>query len=40
MPAASAPAPAPAPVEEVKVETRVTEIPQENNSASEEVDKW
>jgi hypothetical protein len=40
MPAASAPAPAPAPVEEVKVETRITEIPQENNSASEEVDKW
>jgi hypothetical protein len=40
IPAASAPAPAPAPVEEVKVETRVTEIPQENNSASEEVDKW
>lgn len=40
MPAASAPAPAPAPVEEVKVETRATEIPQENNSATEEVDKW
>ena len=40
MAAASAPAPAPAPAEEVKVETRVTEIPQENNSASEEVDKW
>ncbi len=40
MPVASAPAPAPAPVEEVKVETRTTEIPEQNNSASEEVDKW
>lgn len=42
MPAAvSAPA-APAPVEEeeVKVETRSTEIPQQDNSATEEVDKW
>ncbi len=41
MPAAvSAPA-APAPVEEeVKVETRNAEIPQQDNSASEEVDKW
>jgi hypothetical protein len=29
-----------APVEEVKVETRTTEITQENNSATEEVDKW
>jgi len=41
---ASAPTPAPvhesAPVEEVKVETRTTEITQENNSATEEVDKW
>ena len=42
MPAAvSAPAaPAPAEVEEVKVETRSAEIPQQDNSASEEVDKW
>jgi hypothetical protein len=42
MPAAvSAPA-APAPVEEeeVKVEPRSAEIPQQDNSASEEVDKW
>jgi len=42
MPAAvSAPA-APAPVEEeeVKVETRSAELPQQDNSATEEVDKW
>lgn len=42
MPAAvSAPAtPAPVEEEEVKVETHSAEIPQQDNSATEEVDKW
>ena len=42
MPAAvSAPvAPAPVEEEEVKVETRSAELPQQDNQASEEVDKW
>jgi len=42
LPAAASAPTAPAPVEEevVKVETRSAELPQQDNSASEEVDKW